>query len=122
MHNTFLNSQMGQMVYYHDVHNYSRQPQLRWVDLEANEAVPLAQEHQGMRHEINIIDDLRTQRPPLARLIPIQDTLDFSVPVTLHHEKSRGDVTRCLREQQNCKHSFSQPPLEEQSINRTQVW
>lgn len=32
MRNTFLNSQMGQMVLYKDMHNYTRQSLLKWVD------------------------------------------------------------------------------------------
>jgi len=34
---------------------------------------------------------------PLAKLIPIKDSIDFSKRINAHHSKTQRDITSCLR-------------------------
>ena len=51
------------------------------------------------------------QKMPLATLIPIKRTLDFSNAVSIHHEKSHNDIKSCLRGSRMNRYQKSHQPL-----------
>ena len=76
--NTFLNAQMGQIVQYGNMQNKKpNEKLLKWCDFHKKDE-----------------DD---QKEPLARIVPIKDTIDFSNKVMTHHSKSQKDITSCLK-------------------------
>ena len=62
--------------------NHQRERALKWVDL---------------REE-------KEEKKPLAKLIPILDTIDFKKSMDMHEKQSYKEVPGCLREQKK------QPP------------
>jgi len=57
---------------------YKRERLLKWVDKNSK----------GTQNE---------PKKPLANLIPIQETINFSYIVNTHHEKTCGDIKSCMR-------------------------
>ena len=86
--NTFLNAQMGQIVQYGGMPQKNREKTLKWIDLKdkkQNDGVIT-----GELPEKEVI-------VPLAKIIPIQDTINFEKRVVNHHNQMQKDVSSCLR-------------------------
>lgn len=84
--NTFLNSQMGQIVQYGNMNLKNRDKTLQWVDQKdkkKTEAAPA--------------DPEQPDQNALARIITFKDTINFDKKVVNHHQKVQKDVTSCLR-------------------------
>jgi len=83
--NTFLNAQNGQIVQYGQMGNLKpKDKTIHWIDLprdskKGDESTP------------------KSPTQSLAKLIPIQTTINFTKKVTAHHSKKQKDITSALR-------------------------
>ena len=93
--NTFLNAQMGQVVQYNQNQPH-RDRTLRWIDLK-EPGKQGSGETPKVQNEGSPTKSGSKSMPPLAKLIPVQDTVEFKVKVTNHHKKVQRDITSCLR-------------------------
>jgi hypothetical protein len=82
--NTFLNAQMGQIVQYGNMNLKNRDKTLCWID-----------QKDIKKSEVDVIE--APVALPLARIIPMKDTINFDKKVVNHHKKIQKDVTSCLR-------------------------
>lgn len=88
---------MGQIVQYGNMGTRGKQRTLKWIDQSANDGVVTGKPVPNT-----------TQK--LAKLIPIQDTFQFSADVTQFKIKMARDVTSCLRVRHKNKLSASMKP------------
>ena len=82
--NTFLNAQMGQIVQYGNMNLKNREKTLCWID-------------QKDKKKNESDSNEAPAALPLARIIPMKDTINFEKKVVIHHKKVQKDVSSCLR-------------------------
>lgn len=97
--NTFLNAQMGQIVQYGNLNLKNREKTLTWVDQKERKK-PENAEAAGEKPQ------------PLARIVPIKETINFVKKVETHHDKAQKDIVSCLRGAKLSKHPQKQKDVQ----------
>lgn len=82
---------MGQIVQYQLGNVKPREKTLLWIDIKTSKKDDKTDDADGKENAPE------QKKLPLAKLIPIKDTIDFSKRINTHHSKTQRDIQSCLR-------------------------